>query len=208
MKRFINFLIFILFSLVLAFILYSIFFYGKIDLLSQKENLTEEIKKLKKEFIFMKFEVTMLTENHTIINADLYSIDEKLVTNFVLTNRGNDVFIESKVIKIKNENAIVFPIKIYSELIAPVDGFPIYEYYIKDDRVLIYESNEKLANFANWLFYKFVIEENLKTEKYFNLIDTHFNAVIHTVNGVKEGKRYECILLSKGELQLREVEND
>ncbi len=191
-----NWLIFILFLIVAGFLLYFLFFYSKIELMNKKKVLLEEIEKLKKEYVFMRFKVLNQTED-TILDFVLYDITGVEVTNFLLTNKGIDVFVENRVIVLKKSNAIVFPLKIYSETIPPEKGTFIGNYYFVSGEVMLYKSTGKeLSDFINKLYLN---ESN-------EYIETSFNAVLHTLNGVKTGKSYECFVHINGGLELREVD--
>ncbi|MCX7821149.1 MAG: hypothetical protein N2258_05675 [Brevinematales bacterium] len=195
-----NFLIFILFLLVLGFLLYVLFFYTKIELINRKQILTEEIEKLKKEYVFLSFKVLGQDEDNSVVSFELYGFDGVKVTNFILTNRGRDVFIESKVIVLKKSNLVVFPWKIYSDVIAPENGVFIGDYYAPDGEVMLYKSSgRELFNFINSLY-----SDGLNSKNEY--IENIFIAVLHTVNGVKTGRVYECMAHINGGLELREVE--
>lgn len=194
-----NVLMFILFLLVAGFLLYFLFFYSKIELMNRKKALLEEIQKLKKEYVFMKFNVLSQTKD-TILDFVLYDINGNEVTNFLLTNKGIDVFVENRIIVFKKSNAIVFPLKIYSEVISPEKGNFIGNYYFVSGEVILYKSTSKeFSDFINKLYSN---EANIKNE----YIETSFNAVLHTLNGVKVGKSYECFVHINGGLELREVD--
>lgn len=194
-----NWFIFILFLVVTGFLLYFLFFYSKIELMNKKKVLLEEIDKLKKEYVFMKFNVLNQTED-TILDFVLYDINGTEVTNFLLTNKGIDVFVESRVIVLKKSNAIVLPLKIYSEVIPPEKGTFIGNYYFVSGEVLLYKSTSReLSDFVNNLYSN---ESNIKNE----YIETSFNGVLHTLNGIKAGKSYECFVHINGGLELREVD--
>lgn len=193
-----NFLIFVLFLIVAGFLLYFLFFYSKIELINRKKVLFEQIEKLKKEYVFMKFNVLNQSED-TILYFALYDINGSEVTNFLLTNKGADVFVENKIIVLKKSNAIVFPLKVYSEIIPPEKGIFIGNYYFVSGEVKLYKSaGSELSDFINKLY----LNESNKNE----YIETSFNAVLHTLNGVKAGKSYECFVHINGGLELREVD--
>jgi len=199
------FLIFFCFIILLVLIIYIINPQIESFLIERKASLENEIETLKSEFVFISFFVNSKREELVDFTLTIYGIDGSTVDRQRLVMDGNDIFIESKVITTKNNKAIVFPIKVFSDIIPSKEGKSLVPFYEKDEFPAIYTGVEtKISNFIKDLFDFYVLEKNISLKRY-GLELKNMDVVVHQLSrNVEENKEYECLIHPDGSIELRE----
>ena len=102
----------------------------------------------------------------------------------------------------KPSNCLVFPLRIFSDMMKPLEGVWLTNFYVSDRKVLFYVGIEE--QFVFDVFLNSVRGEKIKSD----FVKEEMEVVLHHLVPPVEGRMYEYILRSGGQLELREVENE
>lgn len=97
--------------------------------LERKARLHDAIETLKSEYPFARISVQSASQSSLGFKLTLIDSSGKTYASTNLFLKGNDVFLESKVAVLEysgQQRAFVFPSRVYSDLIAPEEGVPLY----------------------------------------------------------------------------------
>jgi len=171
----------------------------------QKEliaKLEKSIAHLKKQTVLARFVVLNRIDVNVggaslkkiIFAIRFYDSDGKSLGHKRYTLPGQYLHIDSDVIKSGN-NSIAFPIKIYTDKIAPKKGIDIRNLYVSNDFPSIYDSSKLLPENKNF------IKELFKSYKENNL---DFGSAVHDIPArpFKLNQTYSLILHTKGGLEV------
>ncbi len=204
MKRVRTFVISILFFCMLAFLIYIFLDYLKLDFIRRKTNLEEEIAGLKSEYIFFRYRIDSVENGKVGFTFYIFDPNENLITNSTILIDGSDVFLESKVIILNPTNSIVFPLRLFSDVISPAQAISLKEFYSKK-RDFFYSEKSDMGKFFNSMFYYYVFGEG-NIDRYKSFVKSEMDVVLHSAIPLIEGDTYECILHPGGQLELKRSE--
>lgn len=159
--------------------------------------LQDNIKILKKETIPIRFKVIERRNNISTIQIKFYDINDKEISSNTIKVVGDELNFDFSVVKQNLLNAaqdktyLFFPMKVFSDEIAPENGVSLIEFYNKDGFPLIYrgvEFTKDTKESFSGLFY--LISKNEKVSDF-----TYGNAVhdVKTISSFKKGFVYDIV---------------
>ena len=168
--------------------------------------LEEQVTYLTEEFTPMEFEISKYNDGVIKLKTVFYDMDGKKVGSDNINLKGNELNFDFNVIKLNEGSYLFFPCGLYTEDMALVDSYKVFDAYTKDEFPLIYRGlvdvKDTEGNKINKES-KESIENEIKT--YFNITKNgevanaatpmHGVAVhdIKNVNSFKKGFIYKVI---------------
>ncbi len=205
----------ILFLLLLAVLAGFIILVLPTALQNKKADIIKTIAYLKSEFPFADLKINGKNGQNIIFTLTMVNIDGDKILTKDFNLKGNDIYLESKVVVVKaedQEKAFIFPAKLYSDEIPEENGSDLFSLYVENNYPKNYLSTNRDPGFISTIKNIFQIsltsDENTKNLEAESIkIILNMDAVLHQAafNNFQEGKSYRCILHSNGGLELLEV---
>jgi len=194
--------IFIIISIIIIVIVAAIYFFDILNTGQQKkiELLEQKISLLKKENIPLRFKITDREDDKITLVMKFYDAEDNVVKRVTQEIEGREVHFDFLIFKIKDQN-LIFPYKIYSDLIAPDNGIIITEHYTVDEfpQIFFYKDMDKeLKEFMTEIFNK--IKNNNYDSK-----DNYFGSAVHDIPefmSFKTNKIYSIVTRTKGGIEI------
>ena len=180
----------------------------------RKQKLAKAISFIKSEYQFAEITIKDKTGDSIQFILKFLDITGKTVSTKEFQLKGKDIFLESRIVVIRveeQERALVFPFKLYSDLIAPNEGVDLLNLYMENNFPKTYVSPDSEMNkIIGKLFIKaFELNNSGKEfdDKYVR-ISLNMDAVLHqgSLKEFKPGKMYRYLVHPNGGLELVEVD--
>lgn len=198
-------LIFILFFALVISILYIMLPWLQERLEQRRLGLEKEIQFIKSEFVFASYYLVSKESNRVDFELTIYDTANNRVTNNQFSIPGNDVFLESRVIRIEGGKAIIFPLRLFSDILPSEKGIDIVGLYSKEGFPLIYRmENPGVSNLISDMFSYYVLgNEKFNLRKYFIKSEV-MDVVVHQIDSkIESNLTYECLIHPNGSIELR-----
>lgn len=104
--------------------------------------LEEQIAYLEKTMVPLRFKILSKNDSGIKVVVSTYDLDGEKVGSKEYTVPGNELHVDTRVIKLSNGEHLFFPYGLYSDSMAMKDAFPIYDIYDKDGYPAIYSNLE------------------------------------------------------------------
>lgn len=104
--------------------------------------LEDQIAYLEKTMIPLRFKILSKNDSGIKVVVSTYDLDGEKVGSKEYTVPGNELHVDTRVIKLSNGEHLFFPYGLYSDSMAMKDAFPIYDIYDKDGYPAIYSNLE------------------------------------------------------------------
>ncbi len=169
----------------------------------------KKIQQLEQEIAFMKQETTPIRytilskENGNItVGVKFYDLDGNQIGKTQrFTMKGNTASFEFYVVKF-DKGYIAFPVKIYTDLIAPENGTWLYDYYEEDNFPMVFYSKKTTKEFNEGIeaLYEKIRTENIEDldNVFGNMVQNHpkadtsqansdivYKIIVHTKGGIE-----------------------
>lgn len=169
----------------------------------QKEKiaaLEERIDMLQTEYVPLRFKI-LSRENEAIkVALKFYDGDGKVISRTTKILKGRELSVDFYVVPIKSRY-LAFPVKIFTDQMAPDNGESLTEYYDKEGFPQIFFSeklNKKLTGGLEIIFKKI-------TEDDFDADDKYFGNMVHDIpelKAYKTGEIYRIVSRTKGGIEV------
>lgn len=104
--------------------------------------LEDQIVYLEKTMVPLRFKILSKNDSGIKVVVSTYDLDGEKVGSKEYTVSGNELHVDTRVIKLSNGEHLFFPYGLYSDSMAMKDAFPIYDIYDKDGYPAIYSNLE------------------------------------------------------------------
>jgi hypothetical protein len=164
--------------------------------------LEEHIDKLKAVQTPIRFKITERTDEDFEVALKYFDANDEVINRVEKKFKGSELSLDFVEFKVK-DSYVAFPYKMYSDEIAPDDGYLMLNDYDKAGFPQIFYQkglNPELKKGLQKLF------ENLKENKV-NPFETYFGNMVHDLKGVKNyqtGVVYKVIVHTKGGIEVVE----
>jgi hypothetical protein len=168
------------------------------------QQLNEEIAFLKQEVMPIRYTIISKNGKNITVGVKFYDLDGNQISKQRFTMEGNTVSFEFYVIKF-DKGYIAFPVKIYTDLIAPEKGTSLFEYYEKNNFPQIYYSKKSSKAFNEGIVALFEKIKNNDFEDmdnvFGNMVQNHPKA---DTSKIDEDIAYKIIIHTKGGIEIIE----
>lgn len=196
--------ILIIISIIIIILIAAIYFFDILNTGQEKkiELLEQKISLLKKENVPLRFKITKREENTITLVTKFYDAQDNVVKRITQEIEGNELHFDFLIFKVKDQN-LIFPYKIYTDLIAPDDGIIITDHYTVDEfpQIFFYQGiDNELKEIMIEIF------EKIKSNNY-DSKDNYFGSAVHDVPEFKSfetNKIYSIVTRTKGGIEIIE----
>jgi hypothetical protein len=182
----------------------------KYSLKKSKIDLEKSIAYLKSEYTFAQIGILSRSNGSISFNLKFLNVDGSSITDRYFQLKGDDIFIESKVVTIdygKTNRALVFPFNLYTDVIPPSEGELLSGLYVSKGFPEIYMQNVPGVQYEQAVRYLYLAafenRSNLENDMTVRIMDAslHQGQFRH----FEEGRNYLCQVHPDGGLELSEV---
>ncbi len=167
------------------------------------EQLTEEVARLKAVSSPVKMIIKEITGTKITARIEIYDLDGNRITYIDYTAPGNVVavdFIEVLLHKDNKKYYVAFPVKIFTNKVAPGKGVDIKNYIEKNGFPQVYHSRDNTEIFNTQIK---LLWDKIKTESYDDINDVFGQSV--QPNYPAEGDEYRVDVHTLGGLELIKI---
>ncbi len=179
-------------------------------LLSGKiQNLSATLSYLKSETLFARLKVHNIEDGEIHFNIVFFTPDQKEVAPLSLSLSGADLYVESRVIVLSDADrtrALIFPLRIYSDTVAPVDGILLHALYPPNSVPLLYQPNQNKAILSAELLTlsKIALHQSNTIKLKTGILKENFDTSLHIGPfGELQEDSYDLILHPNGAVEIR-----
>ncbi len=175
------------------------------------QDLEASIETLKTTTVPLRFMVLSRSDTEISARFRFYNADGKEIASFERSWNGSELYIDSLVVPLKT-GALVFPVRAFTNAVAPRGGTNLVSYYDIDDMPGIYDS-ANLDTKKRQLFKELFIK--LKTAEGFygtrtatnsgNKLLTYFGNAVHDIKQLRQfeiGTVYSLVVHTDGGIEI------
>ncbi len=163
------------------------------------EQLNNEIVRLKQEIVPIRYKIKNYDDSTLTVVVKFYDLDSNLITKHSFTMKGTTVAFDFQVVKFQNGH-IAFPVKIFTDKIAPENGLKLFKYYEKGDFPEVYFSRASSNKFNDGIEIIYNKVKNNDTEN----LEVFGSMVQNSIPGAsKDHDVYKIIVHTKGGIEIR-----
>ncbi len=163
------------------------------------EQLNNEIARLKQETVPIRYKIKDYDDTSITVVVKFYDLDSNLINKHSFTMKGTTVSFDFQVVKFQNGH-IAFPVKIFTDKIAPEKGIELYKYYEKGGFPEVYYSKSSSKKFNDGIE---IIYDKIKNNDIEDL-EVFGSMVQNSIPGArKDNDVYKIIVHTKGGIEIR-----
>ena len=198
--------------LIIAFISVTVWML-KSGLETRKASLEDTINYLKSEYEFARLTINSKNSSSISFTMTLLNVNGNVAAKKDYELPGNDIFLESAIIVMSSpdkERALVFPKRLYSELLPPDQGLAITSLYDDNGFPGIYSSKDLTPELSSVIRKIYQLSQTAKEDSpdwkdQSVKIALNMEASLHQTRGYEPGKTYSCVVHPNGGMELLEM---